>query len=147
MVLYYNGKRQIGPDFEKGEKVYLLRRNIKIKQLSIKLDHQKLGPFKIEEQLGPVGYKLKLPKSIKIYPNFHVLLLEKALDNAKIPDNMELNKNTIKEEYKVKRILQMKKFSERTKYLVKWKGYNTSENTWELVKNLTSCWAAVQQFH
>jgi hypothetical protein len=71
----------------------------------MKLNHQKLGPFKIEEQLGPVGYKLKLPKSMKIYLNFHVLLLEKALDDTKTPDNMELNKNTIKEEYKVKRIL------------------------------------------
>jgi hypothetical protein len=139
MALYYNGKRQIGPNFEKGEKVYLLCRNIKIKQLSIKLNHQKLGSFKIEEQLGPVGYKLKLPKSIKIHPNFHILLLEKAPDNAKTSDNVELDKNTTKEEYKVKRILQMKKFSRRTKYLVKWKGYNTSENTWELVKNLISC--------
>jgi hypothetical protein len=62
---------------------------------------------------------LKLPKSMKIYPNFHVLLLEKAPDNAETPDNVELNENTTKEEYKVKRILQMKKFSGRTKYLVK----------------------------
>jgi hypothetical protein len=66
-----------------------------------------------------VGYKLKLPKSIKIYLNFHILLLEKALDNTETPDNMELNKNTTKEEYKVKRILQIKKFSGRTKYLMK----------------------------
>jgi hypothetical protein len=66
-----------------------------------------------------VGYKLKLPKSMRIYPNFHVLLLEKAPDNAETPDNVELNKNTTKEEYKVKRILQMKKFSRRTKYLMK----------------------------
>jgi hypothetical protein len=43
---------------------------------------------------------LKLPKTIKIYPNFHVLLLEKAPDDTKTPDNMELNKNTTKEEYK-----------------------------------------------
>jgi hypothetical protein len=119
MAFYYNGKHQMGPDFKKGEKVYLLYRNIKIKQLSTKLDHQKLGPFKIEEQLGLVGYKLKLPKSIKIHLNFHVLLLEKASDNAETPDNVELDKNTTKEEYKVKRILQMKKFSGRTKYLVK----------------------------
>jgi hypothetical protein len=74
----------MGLDFEKGEKIYLLCKNIKTKQLSIKLNYQKLGLFKIEEQLGLVGYKLKLPKSIKIYLNFHVLLLEKALDNAKI---------------------------------------------------------------
>jgi hypothetical protein len=62
---------------------------------------------------------LKLLKSIRIYLNFYVLLLEKAPDNTKIPDNVELNRNTTKGEYKVKRILQMKKFSERTKYLVK----------------------------
>jgi hypothetical protein len=129
MALYYNRKHQMGPDFEKGEKVYLLCRNIKTKQPSTKLDHQKLGPFEIEEQLGPVGYKLKLPKSMKIHPNFHVLLLEKAPNDAKTPDNVELNKNTIKEEYEVERILQMKKFSGRTKYLMKWKGYNTLENT------------------
>jgi hypothetical protein len=129
MALYYNGKCQMGPNFEKGEKVYLLHRNIKIKRPSTKLDHQKLGPFEIEEQLGPVGYKLKLPKSIKIYLNFYVLLLEKAPDDAETPDNVELDENTTKEEYKVKRILQMKKFSGRTKYLVKWKGYDTSENT------------------
>jgi hypothetical protein len=90
-----------------------------------------------------VGYKLKLPKSIKIHPNFHVLLLEKVPDNTKIPDNVELNKNTTKEEYKVERILQIKKFSRRTKYLIKWRGYNTLENTWEPVKNLISYWAAV----
>jgi intein/homing endonuclease len=109
----------------------------------MKLDHQKLGPFEIEEQLGLVGYKLKLLKSIKIHLNFHILLLEKAPDDAETPDNMELNKNTTKEEYEVKRILQMKKFSRRTKYLVKWKGYNTLENTWEPVKNLMSYWVVV----
>jgi hypothetical protein len=62
---------------------------------------------------------LKLLKSIKIYLNFHILLLEKAPDNTETPDNVELDKNTTKEEYKVKRILQMKKFSGRTKYLIK----------------------------
>jgi hypothetical protein len=46
-------------------------------------------------------------------------LLEKAPDNAKIPDNVEFNGNTTKGEYKVKRILQIKKFSGRTKYLMK----------------------------
>jgi hypothetical protein len=42
---------------------------------------------------------------MKIYLNFYVLLLEKAPDDAKTPDNVELDKNTTKEEYKVKRIL------------------------------------------
>jgi hypothetical protein len=64
-------------------------------------------------------------------------LLEKAPASAEIPDNVELKENADKE-YMVKRILQMKKFSGQTKYLVKWKGYDTLENTWEPVKNLTN---------
>ena len=47
-----------------------------------KLDHKKLGLFEINEVKGPVNYKLKLPRTMKIHPVFYVLLLEKALANA-----------------------------------------------------------------
>ena len=42
------------------------------------MDHKKLGLFEIAEVKGPVNYRLKLPKLIRIYPVFHVSLLEKA---------------------------------------------------------------------
>jgi hypothetical protein len=45
--IYYNSKRLEGPRLKKGDQVYLLRRNIKITRPSDKLDHKKLGPFKI----------------------------------------------------------------------------------------------------
>ena len=63
-------------------------------------------------------------------------MLEKAPENAKTPNNVELDKTTTKKEYEVKEILDIRKFSGQVKYLIKWKGYNTSENTWEPVKNL-----------
>jgi hypothetical protein len=53
---YYNKNHQEGPDLKKGKKVFLLQKNIKTKRLSQKLDHPKLGPFLIEEKLGPVNY-------------------------------------------------------------------------------------------
>jgi hypothetical protein len=64
--------------------VYLLRRNIKIKRPSDKLNHTKLGPFKIIRKLGLVIYKLEIPKGIRIYPVFYVLLLEPILKNARL---------------------------------------------------------------
>jgi hypothetical protein len=70
------------PIFKKGGKVYLLRKNIKIKRLSSKLDYKKLGLFEIKEIKGLINYKLKLPNNIRIYPVFYILLLELILAGA-----------------------------------------------------------------
>jgi hypothetical protein len=74
--------------------IYLLRKNIKTKRLSNKLDHKKLGPFKIKQKIGPINYELSLLNIIKIYLVFHILLLEKVLLSAKEnkTNNIELLK-------------------------------------------------------
>jgi hypothetical protein len=59
--------------------VYLLKINIKIKRKSDKLNFKKLGSFKIEKELRPIIFKLKLFKEMKIYLVFYVALLELAL--------------------------------------------------------------------
>ena len=56
--------------------VYLLRKYIKTKRLSDKLNYIKLRPFKIKKVLGPILFKLKLLVSIRIHPIFHKSLLE-----------------------------------------------------------------------
>jgi hypothetical protein len=80
---YYDERRQEAPPFRRGEKVFLLQQKIKTKRPCNKLNHKKLGSFEIEEKLGPLNFKLKLPKNTRIYPIFHVSLLEKASQNAK----------------------------------------------------------------
>jgi hypothetical protein len=108
MAIYYDKKHGSAPDLKRGEKVYLLRRNIKTKRPSQKLDHQKIGPFTIEEKLGPVNYKLRLLKSmLKIHLVFHILLLEPAPENAKIAENVEIDDDT-EQEYEVEQILDDK---------------------------------------
>jgi hypothetical protein len=76
--MYYNQKHSVGPTLKKGDKVYLLQKNIATKQLSDKLDHKKLGPFKITKIKSLVNYCLKLLKTIKIHPVFYVSLLKLA---------------------------------------------------------------------
>ncbi|WP_460824504.1 hypothetical protein [Lysobacter olei] len=51
---------------------------MKTTKLNDKLDHRKIGPFKILEKLGQVNYKLQLPTHMKIHLVFHVSLIEKA---------------------------------------------------------------------
>ncbi len=45
MAKYYNIKKMKGLSFEKGDKVYLLYKNIIIKRSNDKLDFKKLGLF------------------------------------------------------------------------------------------------------
>jgi len=46
--------------------VWLLYKNFKSRQLSKKLDHIKIGLFKIAKKISEVIYRLNLPTKIKI---------------------------------------------------------------------------------
>jgi len=56
--------------------VWLLYRNFKLRQLSKKLDHIKIGPFKIAVKISEVMYRLNLLVKMKIYPVQHIVMLE-----------------------------------------------------------------------
>jgi hypothetical protein len=60
--------------FEKGQKVWLDTRNLKMNHHK-KIAPKREGPFEIDEVLGPVTYRLKLPESWKIHNVFHAALL------------------------------------------------------------------------
>ena len=58
IIEYANKKWSAGPLLEKGDKVYLLRKNIKIKRISNKLDFKKLGLFEVLEKIGSVNFRI-----------------------------------------------------------------------------------------
>jgi len=64
---YYNLKKSKGLDLKEGDKVWLLYKNFKSRQLSKKLDYVKIGPFKITAKILEVMYRLNLPAKMKIY--------------------------------------------------------------------------------
>jgi hypothetical protein len=106
----------------------LIQQNIQTKQPSIKLDHKKLGLFKIKKIIGLVNYELVLPKTINIYPVFYISLLELILLGvlpAPVTEIELVNPNT---KYKIEEILDHKQVRNYIKYLVKWIGYLYSEN-------------------
>ena len=129
-----NKKRLKGPTFERGDKVYLLTKNLKSKRPSSKLDHVRIGPFEVEKQTSKVNYRLKLPAKARIHPNFHVSLLEPAPKNAPVQTEWNIEKE---EEYDVKKILDSRKINGKDDYLVKWLGYGNKENLWEPTENFS----------
>jgi hypothetical protein len=72
--------------FEKNQKVWLDTRNLKMSHHK-KITPKREGPFKIDEVLGPVTYRLKLPESWKIHNVFHAALLRRYIENEVYGNN------------------------------------------------------------
>jgi hypothetical protein len=72
-------------------------------------------------------YELKLPQSIRIHLVFHILLLEPAPQDAK-QTQIQLSDETQDDVYEVVKVLDDQEIDGKTYYLIKWSGYNTSEN-------------------
>ena len=68
---------------KKGDKIYLLTKNLKTRQKSNKIDLIKIKPFFIKAKKRTITYKLKLHKNVIVYLIFYILLLELA--DSKIP--------------------------------------------------------------
>nr|XP_036576341.1 reverse transcriptase domain protein [Colletotrichum truncatum]KAF6783066.1 reverse transcriptase domain protein [Colletotrichum truncatum] len=118
-----------GPPLKEGGSAYLIRRNIKTKRPSDKLDFKKLGPFEITKKISEVNYKLKLPETMKCHPVFHVSLLEPAPDGTHTEDCIIME--TDDTEYEVERILDHRRNDETTEYFIKWKNYGHEDDSWE----------------
>ena len=97
--------------------VYLLRKNIKTKRPSDKLDHIKLGPFKIQEKLGLVTFRLELLAPMRIYLVFHISLLELAPENAR-RELVHIDEETQEPLYEVDYIIEYKLVQDKHYYLI-----------------------------
>jgi hypothetical protein len=129
IVLYYNKYYNIKPMLKRRDKVYLIQRNIQTKQPSTKLNHKKLGLFKIKRIIRLVNYKLVLPKTMNIHPVFYISLLKLILLGVLLVPITEIELVNPNIKYKVEEILDHKQIRNYIKYLVKWIGYLYSENT------------------
>ena len=73
-----------GPDFKKGDKVYVFTKNFKSKWFSKKLDYIKMGLFKIINKVIEVLYRLDLLLKIKIYLVYYIAILKLVYGNYKL---------------------------------------------------------------
>lgn len=147
MSKYYNQGRLKGPTFERGDMVYLLTKNFDTTRPSKKLDYKKVGPFEVEERISTNNYRLRLPKEMQLkHPIFHISLLEpgpKDMTNVKPRFDIEV----YEEEFEPEEIIDKKRENGEVKYLVKWKGCENEENTWEPVRHLKKAQRLLKAFH
>ncbi len=121
---YQNKKRKMAPQLKEEDKVYLLTKNLKTRKKSKKLDHVKIESFFIKVVKESINYELDLSKNARVFPVFHISLLESADPSTPIQETFHY-KPQEKNRFEVEEILKKR----GQQYLVKWKRYPTTENT------------------
>jgi Chromo (CHRromatin Organisation MOdifier) domain len=116
-----------------------------------KLDWNGLGPYKVIKRIGLQAYQLVLPPTMRHVDNvFHVLLLNLVISSLLLPRlppaPPALYVKNDHEYFEIEDILDSKREDRRLKYLIKWKGFPNSENSWEPLSNIPTC-GLVREFH
>lgn len=150
MKRYYDRHVREAPQFKPGDKVWLDARNLRVNRPSQKLSHKRLGPFPVEERVGDLNYRLKLPRTVPVHPVFHVSLLtphkESEIPGRTPPEPLPVIVEG-EEEYEVAEILDSRRHRGKLQYLVRWEGYDESHNSWEPVENVEHASDLVNAFH
>ena len=125
--------------FALGDKVLLATKNLSLKGGgSRKLLPRYIGPFTITKSFHGVSYTLDLPKGLAVHPTFHISLLRLYKEDPaylfKAPPLPEVIEGQL--EYEVDHIVNHRRMGETLEFLVRWKGYKPSDDTWEPESNL-----------
>ena len=127
----------------------LSTKNIKLTHHpSKKLLSKFIGPFRVQGAVGAQAYRLLLPPHYRIHNVFHVSLLERwkprsgQEENTQPPDISPEGE----EIWEVEKILGKRTKNGQLQYLLRWKGYNESWDTWTPASDFENMDELVQEF-
>ena len=137
-------KSRTDRQFQVGEWVYLKlqpHRQVTVRQgQQHKLSAKYHGPFKVEERIGEVAYKLTLPNHSQIHPVFHISQLKKCHGNShqmgSLPHLREDGLLTFKPQAILERRLGKLNNRPVMYVLVQWTNRSVEEATWEVYADL-----------
>ena len=123
--------------YSPGDFVLLSTRHLRFKNCPAKLQRRFVGPFKVEEQISRVAYRLQLPAEWKIHPVFHSSLLKRWQESHwSCPVDTPAPEVEVEGEpqYLVEKILRWRRVKQGRRstreFLVTWTGYPVDEAEW-----------------
>ena len=134
-----------------GDQVWLSTDNLHLPRASRKLSERWLGPYAIMKLVGSNAVELHLPCSMCIHPVVnisHVKPYHECLPGQPVtapgPSNVMEDGE---EEYQVEFIVDLCYKGKCLEYLVHWKGWSETDQTWEPMSHLEHAANAVHEFH
>lgn len=149
MKHFYNAWVDEAPDYMVGDHVFLERTDLCSDRPNRKLDFKRFGPFAVVTQkISDTAYRLALPDGWAIHDVFHVSCLipvreDTILGRRQVPPppvQMETG-----EEVEIERILRERR-TRGAEFLVRWKGYDESEDEWLKEYDMPHALEAIQEF-
>jgi hypothetical protein len=151
MARFYDVHHGESPPLEVGDKVWLDASHVSTNRPKKKLDDKWLGPYPIVKVISRNAYKLKLPTAFgRTHPVFNVSLL-RPFSADEIPERPTPRPpppiiRDGHKEFEVEKILDSRLRYNRLEYLIRWKGYGRSDDTWEPARDVKAA-RLVREFH